>query len=155
MRSGLVVKWGLPTPGVGMIGVTVPPAAGTHTNSAATGPKNAAPAYCSSRAAARTATMRSPAGDHARSLYSPPGESVCVLHVLQLELARTMLPPFASLHVVKASALPSGLHAGPNSPTSLLLTRCGVPLGSSTTYTRSSDEKASRLPSGDGATSRI
>src|ERR1700716_2316772 len=118
MRSALDVKCGFPKPPVGMIGVTAPPAAGSHTNSAAAGPKNEAPASCISRAAARRPTIRSPAGDHARSVYSPLGESGCVLHVLPALLARTMLPPFASLHVVYASDLPSGLQTGPNSPTS-------------------------------------
>src|SRR5690242_7170654 len=118
MRSGLVVKCGLPMPPVGMIAVTLPPAAGTHTNSAATGPKNAAPASCISRAAARTPTTRSPFGDQARSPYNPPITSGFVLHLFCLSSdARTMLPPDASFHVVYASERESGDHAGPNSPT--------------------------------------
>ena len=51
-----------------MITDSAPPVAGSHTISAAAGPKNAAPASCISRAAARIATMRSPAGDQARSV---------------------------------------------------------------------------------------
>src|SRR6476469_428275 len=137
MRSGFEVKCGLPMPPVGMMAVTLPPVAGSHTNSAATGPKNAAPASCISRAAARTATTRSPFGDHARSPYNPPPVSGVVLHLFLLSSeARTMEPPDASAHVVKASERESGDHAGPNSPTFNELTRCGVPFGRSITYTR-------------------
>src|SRR3954470_21263981 len=133
MREASLVKCGLPMPLVGMIDVTAPPAAGNQTKSAAAGPKNAAPASCISRAAARTATILSPVGDHARSLYRPVPEIAVVVHARPLFVARMIVPPFVSSHVVYAMDFPSGLQMGPNSPMSFLLTRCGVPLGRSVT----------------------
>jgi hypothetical protein len=56
--------------------------------------------------------------------------------------------------VVHASDIPSGDQTGPNSPVVAVETRCGVPPGQSITYTRSSAENATRLPSGEGWRSR-
>ncbi len=134
MRSGLLVKCAFPIPPVGMIAVAAPPVDGTQTNSAAAGPKKAAPASCISRCAARVATMRSPLGDQDRSAYNAPFTSVVVVHpFLGSLVARTIEPPCASCQVAHASDLPSGDQTGPYSPSSDLLTRCGVPLGRSTT----------------------
>src|SRR3972149_8623863 len=109
MRSAFDVKCGVPMPLVGIMTVALPPAAGSQTNPEAAGPKNAAPASCSSRAAPRTATTLSPPGDQARSVNRPVEEIALLLHpFLASRVARITSPPAASVHVTYASAFPSG-----------------------------------------------
>ena len=119
-----------------MMSVGAPPAAGIHTRSDAAGPKNAPPASCNSRAAARVATMRSPFGDQARSDQRPADGVNCDTigtDFFGFHVARMMRPPVASSHVTHAMDLESGDQTGPYSPPSFRLTRVGVPPGKSMT----------------------